>query len=80
MKETFRPWRASLSTKASSASGSSEFQKKVRQENLNVSLFINSNWAGGSDINAILESPEFLNMGFRTGIALGEHMQRRSLL
>ena len=48
-----------------SAPSSSAFQKKVRQENLNVSIFINSNWVGGSDINAYFESQESLNNMFQ---------------
>jgi len=48
-----------------SASGSTEFQNKVRQENLNISIFINSKWTGGSDINANFSNPETLSNMFQ---------------
>merc|ERR1719330_2043264 len=48
-----------------SASGSTEFQNTMSQQNLNVSVFINAQWVGGSGIRQDYQNPETLNNMFQ---------------
>jgi len=47
-----------------SVKGSQDFQNTVSQENLDVSIFINAQWAGGSNISQNYQTPETLNTMF----------------
>lgn len=47
-----------------SASGSTEFQNTISQQNLNVDVKVDAEWVGGSGIKADFRSPETLNKMF----------------
>merc|ERR1719330_1266439 len=55
----------SVNTGLFTVGGSTDFQEALSQSNLNVSLFINAQWTGGSGIRQDYHSPETLNNMFQ---------------